>query len=265
MAASSPSPGSRPRTVADHDRRVEAGVAGDLAERLLEGPADDLRAGRLVGRQPRGLDRRLGVQQRDAAAGEDPLVERRTGRLDRVLDPVHALGQLGLGGGADADHGDLTAQPGHALAELVAVVLVEVAVLLELGANLPDPPLDRLRVAAAADDRGRLPVDHDALRPPELPELDVVQREAELLRDVRPAGEDRQVLVHARVAAAPYSGVGTATDVTSPRSLLTTSVASASPAMCSPRISSGFPVGISWSSSGRSSSAVLSRSPEMTM
>ena len=137
------------------------------------------------GASPVGLDRRLGVQQRDAAAGEDPLVERRAGCLHRVLDPVHALGQLGLGGGADPDHGDPAAQPGHALAELVALVLVEVAVLLELGADLPDPPLDRLRVAAAADDRRRLPVDDDALRPPELPEPDVVQREAELLRDVR--------------------------------------------------------------------------------
>ena len=92
-----------------------------------------------------------------------------------------------------------------------------------------------------------------------------------MLSSVRPsscvtcdaAGEDRQVLVHRAVAAAPYSGVGTATDVTSPRSLLTTSVASASPAMCSPRSSSGLPVGISWSSSGRTSSALLSRSPEI--
>ena len=126
-----------------------------------------------------------GVQQRDAAAREDPLVERGARRLHRVLDAVHALGQLGLGGGADADHGDPAAEPGHALAELVALVLVEVAVLLELDANLPDPLLDRLRVAAAADDRRRVAVDDDALGPPELPELDVVEREAELLRDVR--------------------------------------------------------------------------------
>ena len=66
------------------------------------------------------------------------------------------------------------------------------------------------RSPRAADDRRRLAVDDDALGPTELPELDVVERHAELLRHGQPAGEDRQVLVHER-RCGPNSGVGTAT------------------------------------------------------
>ena len=77
--------------------RLEAGVAGDPAQRLLQRAADDRGACRLVGLEAGGVDRRLRVQERDAAAGEDALGARRARRLHGVLDAVPALAQLGLG------------------------------------------------------------------------------------------------------------------------------------------------------------------------
>ena len=124
----------------DHDRALEPGVLGDLADRLLERAADDLRARRLVGVEALGVDRALGVQQRDAAARDDALLERRPSRLQGVLDAVLLLLHLGLGRGADLDHGDPARELRQALLELLAV---EVGVgVLDLGADLVDPALD---------------------------------------------------------------------------------------------------------------------------
>ena len=67
------------------------------------------------------VDRVLGVQQRDAAARDDALLERRAGRLQGVLDAVLLLLHLGLGGGADLDHRDAAGELRQPLLELLAV------------------------------------------------------------------------------------------------------------------------------------------------
>ena len=69
------------------------------------------------------VERRVGLQQRRAAAGDDALLDRRTGRRERVLDAVLLLLELDLGRGADLDDGDAAGQLGEALLELLAVVV----------------------------------------------------------------------------------------------------------------------------------------------
>ena len=102
----------------------------------------------------------LRVQQRDAAARHDTLLERRPGRLQGVLDAVLFLLHLGLGGGADLDHGDTAGELREALLELLAI---EVGVgVLDLLFDLLDPALDVLGVAGAVDDRRRVLGDDDA-------------------------------------------------------------------------------------------------------
>src|SRR5581483_9853509 len=95
--------------VRNRDRALEARVRRELAERLLERADDDLRARRLVAVELAEhvvLDGIRRVDERDAAAGDLALLERRAGGLERVLDAVLLLLHLGLGRRADLDDGD---------------------------------------------------------------------------------------------------------------------------------------------------------------
>src|ERR671916_1568047 len=178
------------------DGPVGAGVHGDLADRLLERPVDDARAGPLVTveRVAQVVDGLLGVQQRDAAARHDALLERRPGRGQSVLDAVLALLELRLGRGADLDDGHAAGQLGEPLLELLAV---EVRVGgLDLAPDLVDAAPDLLRIARAVDHGGVVLGDDDLARPTELVDLRVLELEAELLGDDLAAGEDGDVLEH---------------------------------------------------------------------
>ena len=111
------------RTVFDDDRALEAGVVGELAERLLERAQDDRRT-RLRSSSPSSsslIDGLAGVQERDAAARHDALLEGRAGGLQRVLDAVLLLLHLGLGGSADLDHRDAAGELRQPLLQLLAV------------------------------------------------------------------------------------------------------------------------------------------------
>ena len=127
------------------------------------------------------LDRVDGVQQRDAAARHDALLEGGAGGLQRVLDAVLLLLHLRLGGSADLDDGDAAGQLGEPLLELLAV---EVGVgVLDLGLQLLDPGLDPLGVTGTVDDRRRVLRDDDAAGVAELCDLRVLELEAHLLGD----------------------------------------------------------------------------------
>jgi hypothetical protein len=141
---------------------TEPGVVGELPERLLQGAHDDPCPGRLVAFEQVGnlLDGRSRVQERDAAAGHDALLEGRPGRLQGVLDPVLLLLQLGLGRRADLDHRDAAGQLRQPLLQLLTV---EIGVgVLDLRLQLLDPRLDRVCLTSTVDDRGRVLVDDDA-------------------------------------------------------------------------------------------------------
>src|SRR5439155_11930502 len=87
----------------DDDRAFEAGVLGELPNRLLERPDDDRGTGPLVTFELVGLDRVDRIQQRDASARDDALLEGSPSGLQRVLDAVLLLLHLGLGRGTDLD------------------------------------------------------------------------------------------------------------------------------------------------------------------
>src|SRR6202161_3185090 len=91
-------------TFADDDRTFHARVLRDLADWGLKRPEHDVDAGLDVGVLVAELaDRRLGPQQRDAAAGHDAFLDRSLGRMHRVVDAVLLLLDLDLGRTADAD------------------------------------------------------------------------------------------------------------------------------------------------------------------
>src|SRR5437762_6038012 len=140
------------------------------------------------------LDRLDRVEEGDAAARHDALLEGRTGCLQRVLDAMLLLLHLGLGRSADLDDRNAAGQLGQPLLQLLAV---EVGVgVLDLGLQLLDPRLDPLGIAGTVDDRRRVLVDDDTAGLAELRELRVLELEAHLLGDHLGAGEDRDVLEH---------------------------------------------------------------------
>src|SRR6185503_13727663 len=86
VAALRPQPVVRLRTFSTTTPASRPGVDGDLPQRGLGGDADDVRTGGLVAGQVELLERLIGgLQQRDPAAGDDALLDRRLGVADRVL------------------------------------------------------------------------------------------------------------------------------------------------------------------------------------
>src|SRR6266508_2267355 len=189
----------------DHHGALVAGVLGDPVGRQLERPAHDLGAGRLVADQVQLVQRGLGAQQGDPAAGHDALLDGRTGGRDGVLDAVLLLLQLDLGGRRVVDNTNAAGQLGEPLLQLLAVP-VGVGVL-DLLLDLADAALD-VRVRAAALDDGGVVLGHaDPARPAEQVEPDVVELEADLLADQLAAGEGGDVTQHRLAAVAEAWGL----------------------------------------------------------
>ena len=148
------------------DRAFLAGVLGDLPNGRLERAADDVDADHLVAFELELVERRDGLQERRAAAGDDALLDRRAGGRERILDAVLLLLELDLGRRTDLDDGDAAGQLGEALLELLAVVVR--GGLLDLRLDLGHAGLDRVGVAGAVDDRGVVLGRDDAARAAEV-------------------------------------------------------------------------------------------------
>src|SRR6266700_757764 len=187
--------------LADDDGAVLARVDRDLAGRRRQRLADDLDAGLLVvvlGAD--ALELRGGTQQGDAAARHDAFLDRRAGRMHRVINAILALLDLDLGRAADADHRDAARELGQTLLQLLTVVVR--GGLLDLRLDLRHPRLDVDLLAGAVDDGGVLLVDHHLLGATEHGERDVLELDAEVFRDRLAAGQDRDVLQHGLAAIA---------------------------------------------------------------
>src|SRR5258707_8091959 len=185
--------------LADDDGAVLARVDRDLACRPGERLADDLDASLLV--VVRGLDalELLGsTEQGDAAARYDAFLNRRTGRMHRVINAVLALLHLDLGRAADADHRDAACELGQTLLQLLTVVVR--GGFLDLCLDLADAGFDVGLLAGTVDDGGVLLVDHHLLGAAEHGKRDVLELDAEIFRDRLAAGQNRDVLQH-RLAA----------------------------------------------------------------
>ena len=121
------------------------------------------------------------AQQRAAAAGQDAFLDRGTGRMHRIIDPVLAFSDLDLGGPADPDDSDPTRELSEPLLELFAVIVG--GGLLDLPLDLRDPRFNIGLLAGATDDRGVLLLDHHLLGASEHVQRHVVELDAELLGD----------------------------------------------------------------------------------
>src|SRR6266403_237076 len=190
--------------LADDHRAIFAGIDGDLAGRRGQRLTHDLDAGLLVvvlGAQP--LEVLGGTQQGDAAARHDAFFHRRTGRMHRVINAILALPDLDFGRAADADHRDAARELGQTLLQLLTVVVR--GSFLDLRLDLRHPRLDVGLLAGAVDDGGVLLVDHHLLGAAEHLQRDVLELDAEIFRDRRAAGQDRDVLQH-RLAAIAEAG-----------------------------------------------------------
>jgi hypothetical protein len=107
------------------------------------------------------VERGLGTDEGDAAAGDDAFFHGRAGGVQGVFDAGLLLLHLGLGGGTDVDDGHAASELREALLELLAVVVA--GGLFDLAADLAHAALDVRLLAGAFDDRGVLLVDRDAL------------------------------------------------------------------------------------------------------
>ena len=219
-----------------HDRGVFTGVGDDLTQRLLDRAGQDLDARGLVLVGPRelldGLER---THQRHAAARNHAFFDRRTGRVQSVLDARLLLLHLDLGRRTDLDHGDAAGELGNALLQLLLVVvggrfldlLADALDAALMSAALPAPSMmvvfsfststffasPRSFSVAFSSDR---PTSSEITVPP-----------------VRTAMSCSMAL-----RRSPKPGALTAATLTIPRMVLTTSVASASPSTSSATISS---------------------------
>jgi hypothetical protein len=218
---------------------LRTGVRGDLAGRSLQRATHDVDAGGLVGIGAGRLDGGRSAQQGDAAAGNDAFLDGRAGRVQRVVDAVLLLLDLDLGRAADADDGDAASQLGQTLLQLLAVVVR--GGLLDLLLDLGDAALDLGLLAGAVDDRGVLLLDAHLLGAAEHVEVtfsSLMPRSSEITwPPVRIAMSSSMAL-----RRSPKPGALTAAIFRPPRSLLTTSVARASPSTSSAMMSSGLEV-----------------------
>src|SRR5215207_1778808 len=179
-----------------HDGPIGPGIDRYPTDRCLERPVDDARASSLVAveRVHQVGHRLLCVQQRDAAAGHDALLQGRAGSRQSVLDAVLPLSEFRLGRRTDLDDGHAAGELCQALLQFLAVVIR--ASVLELGAYLVHTAPDPLGIAGPLDD-GRIVLgDDDFAGPPQLVEPGVLELEAQLLGDDLAAGEDGDVLEH---------------------------------------------------------------------
>ena len=209
----------------------------------------------LVPFEAEGFERLLRTDEGDAAAGDDAFFDGRAGRVQGVFDAGLLFLHLGLGRGADVDDGHAAGELGQAFLELLAVVVA--GGLLDLAADLGHAALDVRVLAAAFDDGGVFLVDRRCAWPRP-------RSSSETFSSLMPrssvmhaaAGEDGDVFEHGLAAVAEAGSLDGAT-WSVPRSLLTTSVASASPSTSSAMISSGLPALATFSSSGSRSFRLL--------
>src|SRR6185312_4448956 len=187
--------------LADDDGAVLARVDRDLASGRGERLAHDLDAGLLIVVLGADALELLGsTEQGDAAARNDAFLDRRAGRMHRVINAILAFPYLDFGCAAGADHRDAAGEFGQALLQLLTVVVR--GGLLDLRLDLVDPRLDVGLLAGAADDGGVLLVDHHLLGATEHGKRNVLELDAEIFRNCLAAGQNCDVLQHGLAAIA---------------------------------------------------------------
>src|SRR5262249_36371637 len=162
------------------------------------------------------FERLAGMQEGDAAAGDNALGESSARGVQRVLVEGLALLHLRLGRAADLQLGDAAGELGQPLLQLLTVVLA--VGLFDLAADHFGAAVNGFLVARALSDRRVLGVDSDLLCPAEVADdrwlrgraalglaADAVELDAEILEQRLAAGKDGNILEH-RLAAIAVAG-----------------------------------------------------------
>ena len=149
--------------------------------------------------------RPAGAQQGHAAAGDDAFFHGGAGGVQGVFDAGLLLLHFDFGGGADLDHGHAAGQLGHALLQLLAVVVA--GGFLDLDADLLDAGLDVGGSAGAVDDGGVFLAHFDALGLAQVGQGDLLERQADFFGDHLAAGQDGDVFQHGLAAVAEARGL----------------------------------------------------------
>jgi len=190
----------------DHHAGFVAGVGDDGAQGLFDSAQDQLDAGVLVSRVAlQASDGLLGAQQRNATARNHAFFHRGTRGVQGVFDASLLFLHFDFGGSTDANHGNAAGQLGHALLQLLAVVVR--GGFLDLGADLLDARFDRLAVAGAVDDRGVFLGHFDALGLAQILQRGLFQRHAGFFGDHRAARQDGDVFQHGLATVAEARGL----------------------------------------------------------
>ena len=178
------------------------------------------------------------AQQRDAAAGDDAFFDRRLGGVHRVLDARLLLLHLGLGRRADLDHRHAADQLRQPLLQLLAVVVGRR--VLDLRADLLDASLDRRFVPAPSM---IVVLSLSIVTFLARPRSSSVTFSSLMPRSSVIALPPVRIAMSSSIALrrSPKPGALTAATFSVPRSLLTTSVASASPSTSSATIEQRLP------------------------
>src|SRR3546814_736681 len=190
----------------EHDRRLFAAVGDDLAQRRFHRAQGDDDAVVLVFVD--ALELTDGLQrthQGHAAARDHAFFDGCARGVQGVFDAGLLFLHLDLGRGTDLDHRHAAGQLGHALLQLLAVVVRRG--LFDLRLDLLDAAFDATGFAGAVDDRGVFLGDLDLLGAAEVLDRGLLQRQADFLGDHGATGEDRHVFEHRLAAVAEARGL----------------------------------------------------------
>ena len=120
--------------------------------------------------------------------------------MECVVDAILALLHFHFGSAADVDDGNAAAELGHALLQLLFVVVAGGTVVGSL--NLTDASLDVLLLAGAFNHDGFVLVDDHLASATELRHLDRLERAARVVGEECASGEHRNVAEHGRTTIA---------------------------------------------------------------
>src|SRR5690606_8279479 len=180
---------------------LDACILGDLSDRRFKRPPHDRNACGYIGVVTcQRSKHRYGTQQRHAAARHDAFLDSRAGGIQRVVYAVLLLFDLGLSHATNTDDSDAAGEFGQPLLQLLLVVVG--SRFLDLRLDLADARRDAWLVAGAVDDCRGILLDHDALGTAEHVERDILQLDAEILRDHLPSGQYGDIFQHDLAAIA---------------------------------------------------------------
>src|SRR5206468_726005 len=182
-----------------HDRGLLARVGDDLAQRLFQGAAHDLDAGLLVGVvAPDLVGLAASADVSNATAGDDAFLDRRAGRVQRVLDAGLSFLHLDFGRSAHLDDRNAAGELGHPLLQLFLVVVA--GDFFDLRTDALHPSLDRLGISRAVDEGRLFLVYFDPFRLAKVLQRRLLEGQADFFCDHLAARENGDVLEHGLAA-----------------------------------------------------------------